>query len=175
MKSKTDDINILKEQLRERVKENMPDVKIIFEPMELTEKVLSQGAETPVEIRISGMMKKRNEMYAEKLMNELQKIDYLRDINMPQSRKYPALNVEVDRVRAAQLGIDMADISASLIPATSSSRFTNKNFWVGGMMNMAYNVQVQVPLNKMTSVTELENLPVSKSSSHRVQIGRAHV
>lgn len=168
LKSKTDNIHNLKEQLREAVKVKMPDVKIIFEPMELTEKVLSQGAETPIEIRISGMMKKRNEMYAEKLLNELAKIDYLRDVSMPQSRKYPALSISVDRIRAAQLGIDMADVSASLIPATSSSRFTNKNFWVGGMMNMAYNVQVQVPLNKMTSKEELENLPISKSSSHRV-------
>ena len=168
LNKKTGDIDNLKEQLRAAVKVKMPDVKIIFEPMELTEKVLSQGAETPIEVRVSGMMKKRNEMYAEKLLNELKKIDYLRDVGMPQSRKYPALSISVDRIRAAQLGIDMADVSASLIPATSSSRFTNKNFWVGGMMNMAYNVQVQVPLDKMTSKEELENLPISKSSSHRV-------
>ena len=166
--NKVGDINDIKEQLRETVKIKMPDIKIVFEPMELTEKVLSQGAETPIEVRISGMMKKRNEMYAEKLLNELMKIDYLRDVSMPQSRKYPALNISVDRTRAAQLGIDMADVSASLIPATSSSRFTNKNFWVGGMMNMAYNVQVQVPLNKMTSKEELENLPISKSAPHHV-------
>ena len=168
LKNKTNDINILKEQLREKVKTNIPDVRIVFEPLELTEKVLSQGAETPIEVRVSGMMKKRNEMYAQKLLKELRKIDYLRDVYMPQSVKYPALNIEVDRIRAAQLGLDMADVSASLIPATSSSRFTKKNFWVGGMMNMAYNVQVQVPLNKMTSKEELGNLPVSGSSSRLV-------
>lgn len=160
------DIHQLKEELREQVATKMPDVNITFEPMELSEKVLSQGANTPIEVRFSGMMKKRNEMYATRLMKELEKIDYLRDIKTPQSTSYPTLNIEVDRIKAGQLGLDMADVTRSLVPATSSSRFTHKNFWVGGMMNMAYNVQVQVPPSKVTTAEELASLPISKSSSN---------
>ena len=161
------DMESLKEQLRKKTKQTMPDISLTFEPMELSEKVLSQGANTPIEVRFSGMMKKRNEMYARKLLDKLKQIDYLRDLKMPQPMNYPMLNIEVDRERAAQLGMDMKDVSNSLIPATSSSRFTDKNFWIGGMMNMAYNVQIQVPLNKMTSKEELEALPISgKAGSH---------
>lgn len=162
------DMESLKEQLRTKVSENIPDVNITFEPMELSEKVLSQGANTPVEVRFSGMMKMQNEMYAKRLVAELQKIDYLRDVKMPQSTAYPTLNVEVDRVKSGQLGLDMADITSSLVPATSSSRFTNKNFWIGGMMNMAYNVQVQVPQGLITSKEGLEALPVSRSKDNLV-------
>jgi len=43
------------------------DVKLSFEPIELTDKVLSQGSPTPVEVRIVGKNKKLNEEYALKM------------------------------------------------------------------------------------------------------------
>ncbi|MGL5682354.1 MAG: efflux RND transporter permease subunit [Marinifilaceae bacterium] len=161
-------IHTLKEELRERVNGVIPDVSITFEPMELSEKVLSQGANTPIEVRFSGMMKPRNEMYAKQLMQKLKQLDYMRDVRMPQSTAYPTVNIEVDRLKAGQLGLDMADVTNSLVPATSSSRFTNKNLWIGGMMNMAYNVQVQVPQQQMASIEELESLSISKSKDNLV-------
>ena len=154
----------LKDQIRTRLAEKMPEVSIAFEPIELTEKVLSQGATNPIEVRFSGMMKKRNEMYANKLLAKLKEFDYMRDQQIPQSLNYPTLNIVVDRVRAGQLGVEMADITRSLVASTSSSRYTSKNFWIGGMMGMAYDIQVQVPINKMTSVDDLANIPVSKGN-----------
>lgn len=154
----------LKEEIRKQLKEKMPELQISFEPMDLTEKVLSQGTNNPIEVRFSGMMKKRNEMYANKLLAKLNEINYLRDQQIPQSLNYPTLNIDVDRVRAAQLGVDMSDITRSMVASTSSSRYTNKNFWIGGMMNMAYDIQVQVPINEMSSVDDLSNIPVSKGS-----------
>jgi multidrug efflux pump subunit AcrB len=120
----------LKEKIRHQIAKEMPDVKLSFEPIELTDKILSQGSPTPVEVRLSGRNKKLNEQYANKLIAQLNKIDYLRDVQLGQSTKYPSINVEVDRVRAAQLGVDMNDISRSLVASTSSSRFTEKNIWV---------------------------------------------
>lgn len=154
----------LKEDIRKHLKEKMPELQISFEPMDLTEKVLSQGTTNPIEVRFLGMMKKRNEMYANKLLAKLNGIDYLRDQQIPQSLNYPTLNIDVDRVRAAQLGVDMSDITRSMVASTSSSRYTNKNFWIGGMMNMAYDIQVQVPINEMSSVDDLSNISVSKGN-----------
>lgn len=152
----------LKDELRAFYKEKMPDLQLSFEPIELTEKILSQGANNPIEIRVSGMMKKMNRMYANKLLAELKEIDYMRDQQIPQSMDYPGLHIEIDRVRAAQLGLDAQDIAKSLVPATASTRYTNKNFWVGGMMGIAYDVQVQTPQHQLNSKEELANLPISK-------------
>ncbi len=157
-----------KDELRKYYKEKMPDLQISFEPIELTEKILSQGANNPVEIRISGMMKKMNRMYAEKLLTKLKEIEYMRDQQIPQSMNYPALQINIDRTRAAQLGLDTQDIAKSLVTATASTRYTNKNFWVGGMMGIAYDVQVQTPQNILNSKEELANLPLSKNSDRPV-------
>lgn len=158
----------LKDELRKYYMEKMPDIQISFEPIELTEKILSQGTNTPVEIRISGMMKKMNRMYAEKLLAKLKEIEYMRDQQIPQSMNYPALQINIDRVKAAQLGLDAQDIAKSLVTATASTRYTNKNFWVGGMMGIAYDVQVQTPQNILNSKEELANIPLSKNSDRPV-------
>lgn len=158
----------LKDQIRKHVKEKMPELKLSFEPIELTEKILGQGANTPVEIRISGMMKKMNMMTANKLLAKLNELDYMRDQQIPQSMNYPALEINIDRVRAAQLGLDAQDIARSLTPSLASSRYTSKNMWVGGMMGIAYDVQVQMPQNILNSKEELANIPLSKNSDRPV-------
>jgi multidrug efflux pump subunit AcrB len=157
---KTNSLDDLKEKIRARVRQEMPDVQLSFEPIELTDKILSQGSPTPVEVRFSGRIKKNNEIYAARLIEKLRAIPYMRDVQLGQSNKYPAINIEVDRVRAAQLGVTLDDISRSIVASTSSSRYTEKNIWIDEAGNNAYNVQVQVPENKMNSVDDIGEIPV---------------
>jgi multidrug efflux pump subunit AcrB len=162
------DLDELKEKLRAKIKERAPELSLSFEPIELTDKILSQGSPTPVEVRISGRNKKLNEEYAEKLMAKLRGISYLRDVQLTQSTKYPAINIDLDRTRAAQLGVDMTDITRSLIASTSSSRLTEKNVWVDEKAGLMYSVQVQVPENKMTSIDDISEIPILKNSARPV-------
>ncbi|QRR00351.1 efflux RND transporter permease subunit [Dyadobacter sandarakinus] len=155
----------LKEQIRARVKAISPDVFLSFEPIELTDKILSQGSPTPIEVRLSGRSKKVNEEYAKKVIAKLREISYLRDVQLGQSNKYPAVKIEVDRVRAAQLGVDMSDVSRSLIASTSSSRYTDKNIWVDEKAGYSYSVQVQIPESKMNSINDIGEIPLMKNSS----------
>jgi multidrug efflux pump subunit AcrB len=156
-KEKLDD---LKERLRRKMKEAMPDIRISFEPIELTDKVLSQGSPTPIEVRIMGKDKKLNEQYANKVIEKLNQIDYLRDVQLAQPIKYPTLDIEIDRTRAAQMGVTLSDISRSLVAATSSSRYTEKNVWIDPRSNISYGVQVQIPENQMTSMNDINEIPV---------------
>jgi multidrug efflux pump subunit AcrB len=161
-------LDALKEKIRQRVSDSLPDVRLSFEPIELTDKILSQGSPTPIEVRFSGRNKKLNELYAQKLMDKLNTIPYLRDVQLGQSNKYPAINIEVDRIRAAQLGVDMSDVSRSLIASTSSSRYTEKNIWVDEKSGNSYNVQVEVPENKMNSIGEIGEIPLLKDADRPV-------
>lgn len=158
----------LKEKIRKEMKQAMPDVTASFEPIELTDKILSQGSPTPIEVRMSGRDKKLNEQYAEKVIAKLKEISYLRDIQLGQSTKYPAIKIEVDRIRAAQLGVDMNDVSRSLIASTSSSRYTDKNIWVDEKGGFSYAVQVQVPESKMNSVQEMGEIPLLRNTNRPV-------
>lgn len=158
----------LKEKIRAAAAAAMPEVKLSFEPIELTDKILSQGSPTPVEVRLSGRNKKLNEEYAYKVMDKLREIRYLRDIQIAQPIRYPALNINIDRIKAAQLGVDMTDISRSLIASTSSSRYTEKNVWLDEKAGLSYNVQVQVPESKMASLHSIGEIPVFRNAPRPV-------
>lgn len=162
------DMDDFKDEFRQRLKKVVPDVNVSFEPIELTDKVLSQGSPTPIEVRIAGKNKKKNEEYANKLMAALREKPYFRDIQLAQPIKYPALDINIDRVRAAQLGVDMGEISRSLIASTSSSRYTEKNTWIDEKAGLSYNVQVQVPLDKMTDIKQIGEIPLLKNTARPV-------
>ncbi len=162
------DMEVFKDEYRKRIKSILPDARISFEPIELTDKVLSQGSPTPIEIRIAGKNKKNNKEYAQKIVDSLQKIHYFRDVQIAQPLKYPSLEINIDRTRAAQLGVDMNDISRSLIASTSSSRYTEKNTWIDEKAGLSYNVQVQVPLDKMKSEQDIGEIPLLKNASRPV-------
>ncbi|MDI9869708.1 efflux RND transporter permease subunit [Flectobacillus roseus] len=158
----------LKEELREKVKAKVPDIQLSFEPIELTDKILSQGSPTPIEVRISGRNKKNNEEYAKKVVDKLNELPYLRDVQIGQSTNYPAINISIDRVRAAQLGIDIAEISRSITASTSSSRYTDKSVWIDEKSNQTYSVQVQVPENQLKSIQDISEIPVTRNASRPV-------
>ena len=162
------DLDELKDKFRERMKKALPEVRLSFEPIELTDKILSQGSPTPIEVKLSGKNKKQNEEYANKVIAKLNKIPYLRDVQIGQATKYPTINVTIDRTRAAQLGTDISAISRSLVAATSSSRYTEKSVWIDPKSSQTYSVQVQVPENQMTSVNDLGEIPVLPNTNRPV-------
>jgi multidrug efflux pump subunit AcrB len=125
------------------MKETLPNLRLSFEPIELTDKILSQGASTPIEVRVIGKDKKLNLVYANKVIDKLKQISYLRDVQVAQSVNYPAINIDIDRIKAAQMGVTASDISRSLIASTSSSRYTEKSVWIDTRSNQSYTVQVQ--------------------------------
>lgn len=159
---KVESLDELKDQIRERVKKSLPDIKLSFEPIELTDKIMSQGANTPIEVLVGSKNIEDAQSFSNRVKTELQKVPFLRDIRINQPLNYPSLNIEIDREKAAQFGLAANDVAKSLVAATSSSRFTAKNLWLDKEKGFAYQVQVQVPEFEMNSIKDIENIPMVK-------------
>ncbi len=162
------DLDDLKERLRAAIHKSQPSVKLSFEPIELTDKILSQGSPTPIEVAIMSKNKQQNVIYAYKMMEKLKKVSYLRDIQIGQSFRYPSIDINIDRVRAAQLGLSMSDVSRSLIASTSSSRFTEKNVWLDEKTGLSYSVQVLIPEYQMASINDIKEIPLAPNQSRPI-------
>ncbi|RZK31729.1 MAG: AcrB/AcrD/AcrF family protein, partial [Hymenobacter sp.] len=120
----------LKDALRRNIAYKIPELKVSFEPIDMTEKIMSQGAATPIEVRVAGKNMAQIEGYANNLVGKLKKISYLRDVQIVQPLKFPVVTITIDRLKAAQLGLNVTDIARSVTASTSSSRFTEKNQWL---------------------------------------------
>jgi multidrug efflux pump subunit AcrB len=164
-KVKMDD---LKDELRRRIAEKMPEMKISFEPIDLTEKIMSQGASTPIEVRVAGKNMQDISNYAYQLEDKLKTISYLRDVQIAQPLKYPVITISVDRFKAAQMGMNITQIARSVTDATSSSRFTEKNQWLDQKAAYTYQVQVQVPEYIMNSINDLKEIPLVRGQMRPV-------
>jgi multidrug efflux pump subunit AcrB len=97
-------------------------------------------------------------------VQKLSSISALRDLQIATPLDYPAIKLDVDRIRAGQLGISGVQIANSTVAATSSSRFTAPNYWLDKTTGTAYQVQVQYPQYRMNSTTQLEAIPVSSGN-----------
>ncbi|WP_343522295.1 efflux RND transporter permease subunit [Pedobacter sp.] len=158
----------LKDALRKNISYKLPDLRITFEPIDMTEKIMSQGAATPIEIRVAGKDMDQIESYANKVLTKLKKINYLRDIQIAQPLHIPVVSITLDRLKAAQFGLNVVDIARSVTASTSSSRFTEKNQWLDEKTAYTYQVQVQVPEYVMNTMDELKEIPLVKGQSSPV-------
>ncbi|GAB3965402.1 efflux RND transporter permease subunit [Spirosoma terrae] len=156
----------LKESLRKRIAKDLPNAAISFEPIELTEKIMSQGASTPIEVTVAAKDLKEAGRFANKIREQMAKIDFLRDVQIAQPLSYPVLNVTMNRERAGQLGVTSTQVARSMVAATSSSRFTDKNLWLDESKGLAYQVQVQIPEFQMSSTNDIGNIPLRSGEMH---------
>ncbi|QEM03819.1 efflux RND transporter permease subunit [Mucilaginibacter rubeus] len=157
-----------KETLRKEVALKIPGMQISFEPSDLVDQVMSQGTNTPVQIRILGKNLLQDRDFAQRILDQLHKLPYLRDITYGAPQSYPAMKLEFDRVRLGQLGLTVDDASKSLIAATSSSRFTQPNYWLDKTNATAYQVQVQVPEFIMNDPGKVDNILLGSNGGKQV-------
>ncbi len=154
------DMDEVKDQIRLAVQRSFPRVNICFEPIELTEKLMSQGAATPIEVRIAAKSMTDLASYSSKLVKKLKEIPYLRDVQIAQPLKFPTINIKLDRQRLAQMGLSLDNVSKSISDATASSRYTLKNLWLDEKKQYTYNAEIQVPEYIMNNMEQLKAIPL---------------
>ncbi|WP_337040678.1 efflux RND transporter permease subunit [Emticicia sp. 17c] len=158
----------LKDKLRENIKKVYPNIRISFEPIELTEKIMAQGAATPIEVRVIGKNFEDIKYYSRRLVDSLRQISYLRDVQIAQPLKFPTIKINIDRFRLAQMGLNLNEVARSITDATSSSRFTEKVQWLDQKVSYTYQVQVQVPEYIMNSMEQLQSISLVKGKARPV-------
>ena len=150
----------LKEELRQEAKKMYPDVDLSFEPSNLVDRTMSQGASTPVEIAVSGININEDKKFATDIYNSLSSLPFLRDLKYAQRLDYPAFEVTVNRRALGKQGLTAAQVGSALVPATSSSRYLVQNYWRDVKNGINYQVQVQVPQRRINSLEDLGNIPI---------------
>jgi multidrug efflux pump subunit AcrB len=161
----------LRERLRSRLKAAVPEMAVSFEAGDIVSQVMSFGSPTPVEVAIQGLNLQQNREHAEKTRAALATLPFLRDLQIAQPLDYPTVNVTVDRERAGQYGLTMSNVARSLLTATASSRFVEPNYWRDPVSGNAFQIQVEIPQNRMASTQDLELLPITPGGSQTATLG----
>jgi multidrug efflux pump subunit AcrB len=153
----------LRERIRNLMRRQLPNCRISFEAGDIVSQVMSFGSPTPIEVAVQGPSLADDYGFAEKIRAQLAKLSFIRDLQFAQEYNYPTLDIHIDRNRAGQFGLSMADVVRSVVPATSSSRFTAPNYWRDPASGNAFQIQVELPQNRMQKIAELASLPIMPS------------
>jgi multidrug efflux pump subunit AcrB len=141
-------------------------LRMAFEPGDLVSEVMSFGSPAPVEIQVSGSSLPTNVAFARGLRDRLAALPELRDVQLTPAQDYPVIDLGIDRVKAATMGLTARQVGFNLVSATASSRYMSPIYWRDPGSGQAYIVQVQVPPPQLGSVGEIGIIPIRGAAHH---------
>ena len=148
--------------MRAKLPGDFPGSIIYFQTADIVSQVLNFGLSAPIDIQIQDTNFDRAYALGQQLLRKLQTIPGVADPHLVQVLNYPALQVEVDRLRAIRLGIGQRDVANNMLTSLSSSSLVAPNFFLNPVNNVNYSVAVQTPIAQIKSVADLLNTPVSR-------------
>jgi len=152
-------------ELRESLPRKFPGVEFFFQPADIVSQILNFGLPAPVDIQLVGADYRDNYFTAEQIANRIRHIPGAVDVHVQQMMDLPTLHLDVDRVRAQQVGISERDVAQNLLVSLSSSFQTTPSFWLNPKNGVSYNLDVMSPQYRVDSMQALMNTPVSNGTS----------
>jgi len=147
-------------EVRRRIAAQLPQLRTYFQSGGLVDAVLNQGMPAPIDVQVSGMDLKTNDKIAQDLARQIRAAKGVSDVYIPQDMDYPALQVNVNRDRAAELGLTPKEVIDNLITALTSDVMIAPSYWVDPKNGNNYFVTVQYPENQVKSIQDLKAMPL---------------
>jgi multidrug efflux pump subunit AcrB len=126
-----------------------------FQTADIVSQVLNFGLPAPIDVQIQDVNFDRSYVLAQRLLQRMKMIPGVADPHLVQVLNYPALQIDVDRLRAAKLRVSQRDVANNMLTSLSSSVLVSPNFFLNPQNNVNYSVAVQTPIERINSVDDL--------------------
>lgn len=138
----TDDVA---RRLRTQFLEQFPGVELSFYSGGLMTAALNEGKPAPIDVRIKGNKLEVLQDIARQVRDTLRYVEGIRDARVLQRLDQPTKEVDIDRERAARMGVDPVDAIQNMVAAFSSTATFDKSFWIDEGNGNHYYVGVTYP------------------------------
>ncbi len=155
--------------LREDLARTFPDGTFFFTPANITNQILDFGLPAPIDLQVVGRDKGNYEL-ASKLARQIAAIPGAVDVHVHQQVTYPTMQVNVDRTKSRQLGLTQQDVAQSMLISLTGTGQTAPNEWLNTANGVNYQVVVQTPNYRVSSLPELSRTPVTSPSGNTSQL-----
>jgi len=148
------------DRVRKKIASDLPELRTFFQSGGLVDSVLNQGMPAPIDVQVSGNDLQQADKIALDLQDKIKSLHGVSDVYIPQDMDYPALQVNVNRTRAAELKLNPQEVIDNLITSLTSNAMIAPSYWVDPRSGNNYMVTVQYPENQVTSVQDLKSMPL---------------
>jgi multidrug efflux pump subunit AcrB len=151
--------------LRSNLARIFPGETFYLLPADITTQILNFGEPAPIDVQFEGNDAYASVAQADKMLGQLRQVPGIVDLRIQQPFDYPALQVSVDRTKAAQGGYTEQDVSTSVLNTLSGSFQVTPMFFLNWDNMVAYDIVAQTPQYKMDTMQNLENIPINRATS----------
>ncbi len=157
-------------EIRRVLRDEFPNVLVFFQSADIIGQILNAGLPAPVNVQVTGTNRAENIVVARALEARLRQIPGAVDVYLQQRLDAPQLNVNVDRTRAGSFSLTTREVASDLLVSLSSSGQTQPNVWLNPQNGVQYNVSVQTPQYRVSSLESLGQTPVSGAGGATPQL-----
>ena len=161
--------------LRMSLPKRFPGVTFSFVPADIVTQILNFGLPAPIDIQVVGRNMLANRAFAGKLVTKLAQVPGIADLRVQQEFNQPRLHLEIDRTRAAQIGLTQRDVATNLLISLSGSSQTTPTWWLNPKTGVSYAVATQTPQYRVASLQDLGNIPMTGAARGQTLQGLATV
>ena len=147
-------------RVKHRMERELPELAAFFSSGSLIDAILNLGKIAPIDVQIAGTDMKAAYQAAVDLSAEFRAIPGVADVFIPQDIDYPALKLDIDRMRAGELGLSEKEVVANVITALTSNQMVAPNVWIDPRNGNNYFLAVQYPERQIQSLADLRSIPL---------------
>ncbi len=148
------------DRMKKRLSAEMPELAAFFSSGSLVDAVLNMGLQAPIDVQVAGSDQKAAYRVALEMSARIRKIADVADVFIPQDLDYPALKLDIDRVRAGELGLSEKEVVGNVITALTSNQMIAPNIWIDPRNNNNYFLNVHYPEGQIRKLSDLESIPL---------------
>jgi CzcA family heavy metal efflux pump len=157
-------------KLRSELPRQFPGVEFFFQPADIVTQILNFGLPAPIDIQVTGADMQSNYVIAQQIANRVRQIPGTADVHVQQMLTLPTMNLQIDRTKVTQVGMDARDVAQSVLVTLSGSFQTTPNFWLNPKNGVTYSVAVQAPQYHITSLQDMMGMPVNDPGVKNYQV-----
>ena len=151
-------------RIRRRFTEAFPGVETSFNTGGLITAALNEGKPAPIDVQIKGNKLDILRQLAEQIRDTVRTIPTTRDVRVLQRLDAPAKDIDIDRIKAAELGVKPVDAIKNMVSALNSSTTFEKAFWIDENNGNHYYVGVTYPEDRIDDIDVLSNVTTTSST-----------
>jgi multidrug efflux pump subunit AcrB len=154
-------------ELRRKLPHVVPGVDFLFQTGGITTAAINFGRIAPIDVQILDEDLEEAHDLGVRVKSEIERVRGIVDPLLNVRLDYPTLNLEVDRWKAAELGLTEEDVVKNVITSLSSSNFIHPIVWVDPESGNDYYAAVQYSERTIDSLENLRNIPVTGAGEKR--------
>ncbi len=147
--------------LRRSLPRQIPGVTLTFDTGGLVSSALNFGLPSPIDIQVQGPSLERAYDIARVIREHVAQVEGTADVRIQQMLDAPTLDLEVDRLRAASMGLTQEAVVQNVVSALNSSVTFLPSFWLDEKSGNHYFVGVTYREEDINSRQTIEDIPIT--------------